>query len=472
MTVRAGLVLAFATIGCAADAVDPAVPGTGPLYRTDGRHVRDRHGRAIVLRGINYPSDDVAHWKGLPPDSDLRDLAFIAESGFDAVRLVINWDRIEPAPDRYDEEYVALVARHARLAWEQGLYVVIDLHQDLFGMGFGLHGAPRWACDEAAYAAFEPTSPWFFNYFSAEVSSCFDRFWKSPDLQRHHRTAARRVAEAVADNEGVIGFDPHNEPFPGTIPFEEFERDFLWPFHQAFAAEVGGALPGRLLFFEPSVLFNVQQATSFPSPAPGVAPLQAVFFPHYYNVTVEAGLLWDGNAEADATWAAAAGAEAARAGVPWGLGEMGGAMETPNLDAFLASFYAMLDSAQAASFLWIFARGSGGFGVVDEATGSWHPHASAFLRPAPAAIAGTPVRFGWDPATRVLDLAWDEDPAAGATEVIVPAWVARVGYDLVVDGAPAAPVPAAVPGRIAIAGGKGGQRSLRLEARGPYPAAP
>jgi hypothetical protein len=47
----------------------------------------------------------------------------------------------------------------------------------------------------------------------------------------------------VADVEAVMGFDPINEPVPGDIPFEVFDRDFLQDFYAQFAEEVLPALP-------------------------------------------------------------------------------------------------------------------------------------------------------------------------------------------------------------------------------------
>lgn len=406
------------------------------------------------------------YWAGKPIDQDRTDLEFIAESGFNAIRLVINWDRIEPEPDTYDADYIALVARHARLAWEAGLYVIVDLHQDMYGVGFGLHGAPRWTCDESNYDSFSPIEPWFFNYYSTEVSACFDGFWKSPELQSHHHRAARELAKSLTDIDGVVGFDPHNEPFPGTIPFEQFERDYLGPFYERFGEVVDEILPGRIVFFEPAVTFSVARQTSFA--ATGSAPAR-FFFPHYYNMTVETNLQWDEDAGADQDWVNAAADQAARLKVPWGLGEMGGNTDTPNLDDFLMSFYDMLDQAHAASFLWLFTRGTGGFGLVDEATDDWKPVAAAFLRPAPSAVAGTPLEYGWDPVARTFRLEWEEDQTTGDTEIILPKWISQAGYTLTVDDVELARPAADDGGRLAIPGGKGGPRNLSIAVHSAWP---
>lgn len=476
-----GAVLAVLSAGCGAgpesrddgtaedadinhDASD--IVETAPLYRNDGTHLRDSMGRAIMLRGINFPSDDVDHWAGEPVDQDKTDINFIAASGFNAIRLVINWDRIEPDPDTYDAAYIALIARHARLAWEAGLYVIIDLHQDMYGMGFGLHGAPYWTCDPANYDAFEPIEPWFFNYYSEEVSACFDGFWKGPDLQSHHHRAAAELAKSLTDIDGVLGFDPHNEPFPGTIQFEEFERDYLGPFYDNFGAAIEDVLPGRIVFFEPAVVFSVAQDTSFTATESAPAKF---FFPHYYNMTVETNLEWDGNVGADLDWITAAANQADKLKVPWGIGEMGGNTDATNLDQFLLSFYDLLDQKQAASFLWLFNRGTGGFGLIDSATNDWKPVAAAFLRLAPSAVAGTPTGIRWDATARMFELDWEGDPAAGDTEIILPNWVDVAGYTVQVDDVETDGLAPGKPGRLIIPSAGAGPRTLKITVNSPYP---
>lgn len=60
--------------------------------------------------------------------------------------------------------------------------MIIDMHQDLYGVGFGGNGVFYWVCDESLYESYELTEPWFVNYFTPEVQACFDVFWCDPDL--------------------------------------------------------------------------------------------------------------------------------------------------------------------------------------------------------------------------------------------------------------------------------------------------
>lgn len=77
-------------LGCASSTDESSRPAA-PLYSVDGGFLRDRHGRVIVLRGINLPND----YDQRGPEKEVRPppevFQHIAESGFNAVRLVIEW---------------------------------------------------------------------------------------------------------------------------------------------------------------------------------------------------------------------------------------------------------------------------------------------------------------------------------------------------------------------------------------------
>src|SRR5262245_20142648 len=119
----------------------------------EGGQLHDPDGRVVTLRGANLAN---AH-KGPPyfglhgPDDFAR---LRRDLGMNSIRLLMTWAAIEPQRGAYNTAY--LDALRLRLDWAQaaGLRVILDMHQDLYGEGFGGDGAPRWTCDEARYAAF------------------------------------------------------------------------------------------------------------------------------------------------------------------------------------------------------------------------------------------------------------------------------------------------------------------------------
>ena len=160
--------------GCTAvDGVDPAqAPGNhlGPIHAeldpVNGGRFVDAEGREVMLSGINLKSlgeywrydpeiDPIFYWN----DEDAEKFADI---GWNVVRLVISWSRVEPAPGEYDESHLAEIEHAIRLFESHGIYTLIDLHQDAWGPtlaaredencpegttpAFGWDGAPGWAC--------------------------------------------------------------------------------------------------------------------------------------------------------------------------------------------------------------------------------------------------------------------------------------------------------------------------------------
>ena len=97
------------------------------------------------------------------------------------------------------------LAQRVEWARDAGLLVVLDMHQDIYGEGFGGDGAPLWTCDAAHYAAFKPADQWFFDYLSPEVIACVDGFYASSDLRAHYDASEidaliREIARVNAAN--------------------------------------------------------------------------------------------------------------------------------------------------------------------------------------------------------------------------------------------------------------------------------
>ena len=60
------------------------------------------------------------------------DFAQIRALGFDVVRLVLNWSQLEPTAGTYSTTYLNRVAQVVGWARQQGIYVILDMHQDQY----------------------------------------------------------------------------------------------------------------------------------------------------------------------------------------------------------------------------------------------------------------------------------------------------------------------------------------------------
>jgi endoglycosylceramidase len=384
-------------------AADPPPAG----WRVEGGFVRDPEGRAVVLRGVNLSG---AHKRAPYLDyhgpEDLRRLR--DDWGMNAVRFLVTWAAMAPRPGEIDAAYLDAVAE--RMAWAEaaGLLVFVDMHQDLFGEGFsGGDGAPRWACDEARYAAFVPRAPWFLGYLDPNVAACFDGLWEDARLVDAWRAVARRLASSPA----VIGYDPLNEPHWGTANLYDFEAARLEPFYERVAAAVAAEAPAWIPFREPSAARNLGLGYRT-----RLSPFAGVYAPHAYDAEAEAGGPFDAaRRQVYLDNVAALGAEARELGAALVIGEYGGVAAHGGIAEYMDAAYDAAGEAAAGSFYWHYGRDEG-YGLLSSDGQEKAELAAALVRPYPERIAGDPVRWSLDGAR--FTLVYEADPAIAAPTVI------------------------------------------------------
>lgn len=413
-----------------------------PVLRVTGRHFTDPAGRVVILRGVNLSGG-----AKVPPFhhvSDVSCLDRLPALGFNVIRLVFIWEAFEPSPGVYDETYLARMQSIADAAWERGLYVIVDIHQDGFSRNLSRgsgDGFPLWAISRRATAAKPDNGPgckaWavFMATDPGMHRSFADFYSDAAGVRSRYLLMLGRVAEAFVACPGVIGYDLINEPWGD-------ERTEIAPLYRDAARVVHGVDPTAILFLEGHVTTNCGLQTKLPRPEFG----NVVYAPHYYQPTTIYRNGWRGR-----TWTidrAFANMEekAEEWGVPLFLSEYGAPAEADQAGEYVRALHDRLDNALASGTQWNFTPT-----WTEDAKDGWntedfnilspdgHPRPNFNDRPYPRSVAGSPVRFHYHSAAppaqgHHLDFTWDHRPESGLTEIHVPGRLFPPDSVLTVEG--------------------------------------
>ena len=128
----------------AAPAAGSPPPGPTPPLATSGRWITDADGRAVIVHGVNMVYKRPPYYPGAIGFND-ADAKFLRRHGFDAVRLGVIYTGVEPSPGRYSAGYLDHIAGTQRMLARQGIFSLLDFHQDLYAEKFTGEGFPSWA---------------------------------------------------------------------------------------------------------------------------------------------------------------------------------------------------------------------------------------------------------------------------------------------------------------------------------------
>jgi endoglycosylceramidase len=255
---------------------------------TTGDWLTNSDGQVVTLHGLN----DVYKLAPGEPSADgfsNDDAAFLAANGFNAVRVGVIWSDLEPEPGVFDADYLNSVEQTVQTLGNNGIYSIIDFHQDAYSSDFGGEGAPEWAVQTDGAA--NPSLPFPFNeFFNPAESQAWDSFWTNADasnglgLEDNYSQMLEYVANAFNGNPDVAGFELMNEPSPGSetlgtlLGSPSFDTQELNPFYDQGADAIRAADPNTPIFYEPNVLFS----TGVPTQLGTVDATGTVFSFHDY----------------------------------------------------------------------------------------------------------------------------------------------------------------------------------------------
>ena len=191
-----------------------------------GTRFINESGREVLLHGVNVLCREAKLGHFYPKFEDA--FHFFKKMGFNLLRFGIFWDGVEPQPGVYDEAYLGRVKEIVKLAEDYGIYIILDMHQDLFAQKY-IDGAPDWACLDEGLPHPEHCTMWYNAYLESEaIIRAADNFWANAPaadgvgLLDHYSAMWEKIAQTFADCSNVIGFEPMNEPFMGHIAREAF----------------------------------------------------------------------------------------------------------------------------------------------------------------------------------------------------------------------------------------------------------
>ena len=421
---RAGFVLAAMLGLLACSESEESTPPDPPPGFSESRWQTDADGRVVLHRGVNISN--------LQKNSDgyiypwPEHFGLLDELALTQVRYLVFWEAIEPSPGQYDYDYIQAVREQMEALSQRGISVLVDMHQDVWGAGFGFTGMPRWACDEEYYESFVPSGAgWFTNYFSDEVRACFDVFYSDESLQESFAAAWVAVIQEVRDLPGVDGYEVLNEPFWGNTPAIQYEEEALAPFYERVVPLLAAADPGKPIYVEPGVHTNPMFARPA-LPELDVGEVTLVLAPHLYPAWTE-GAGYPGELDLELEHLDAIVALAVQRSWALSLTETGTPLSQEGGADYLHDI-AAATQARGMDLLWwtVDPRNLNGNGLLHEhdegIPGSWSDEARQGLAlPLVHKVPGEPEAISWQRDSEVLEVrARDIGSSRRVLEIRVP----------------------------------------------------
>ncbi len=382
-------------------------PTLEPLeVRVEGRWLRDRRGRVVLLRGATYTASETGVDFGGFDGPGEETLAGLEHLGLNLVRLPIAWSMVEPAPDQRTTHELHLdVDPIVRLAAAHGMGVVLTMRH-----------SPRGGCDEH-----DPAIPrWVCASVGAETDpSC--AFWtglgpSGVPLRTHFARTWAAIADHYRQDARIVGLDLLDEPAAGAcFDGTPFEHEHVRPYVAQLVELVRQANAEQAIVYEPAV-----GSTESPGANPlGRTPL---YSPHVWSQrrgppadtgTEPLASVYDGAMRAAAEWDAPL-----LVGFGADLPKRPGRAIRGTSAAFARRSLHELDRHLASGFYDALRPTDPTSPGVD-----LEPVARVLARPYARRVAGVPTAMTFDVDSGTFDFRFDDDPATrppDPTEIFLP----------------------------------------------------
>lgn len=269
----------------------PAGPGRLHVAHPRGGtpYIADDQGRMVLLQGVVaaglidywsgddpraldpaplFPIDPAAYQDGRCPANYAtirnpalceQDLAQMSRLGFDVLRLGLSWSLLEPQRGHYNRRYLDRIAQVVSWARAQGVYVILDMHQNAWSRYIGraspapLPGGVSPALSDNSGAPAWATLTWGLpsekflgqREENPAVGAAFTSFWLNVnELEDHYIQALAFLAGRFKEDPTVLGYGVFNEPWQGFFLQPYFEDLLLFPFYRRVIDALTGARDG------------------------------------------------------------------------------------------------------------------------------------------------------------------------------------------------------------------------------------
>ncbi|KAI8060176.1 glycoside hydrolase superfamily [Gongronella butleri] len=441
---------------------DPAAwykahPGMARIAKVDQstHQIVDTFGRTRFFHGTNVVMKEAPWYRQAefnPGQSfGLQDVQTMRQLGMNAVRLGHHWAGAEPVRGKYNQTFLDIMKAQTKLAEDHGLYVLVDVHQDVLAGQFCGHGVPDWFVKKdwvpswkmypvplkltpfAVDANGMPTPQsvcssveWDLTYASVSVGNAFGRLYNNYDgLGDAFAAYWKQLATQYASTTNVIGYNLMNEPWvgdtyadptllvPGVADHKVMEG--LW---NRAATQIRTVDNDTLLWFEGSTYDILSGYNNVPL-GDGSKAVQSY---HYY-APPQLGSLADtiSNRHKDDQRLKTASV----------LTEFTFWMGDDKQMSGIATAVQQADEGMVSWMGWAYDN------LYNGTTGKPHPELAVhYQRAYPTAVAGTPTSYSFDESSATFKLAFTINTAIDApTEIMLPPPVYANGYNVAVTPA-------------------------------------
>ncbi|KAM3465349.1 hypothetical protein MY5147_003870 [Beauveria neobassiana] len=436
-----------------AEAWYKAHPGMALIKKVnqDTHQIVDEYGRTRFFHGTNVVMKEAPWYRPMewtPGVSTFgeQDVQNLHELGVNIVRLGHSWAGAEPVRGEYNQTFLDIMKQQTKLAEEQGIYVLVDVHQDVLAQQLCGHGVPDWFVEKDWITGFrrfpfplkfEPfttdsqgfpspqsqcnTIDWSLSYLTVAVGNAFGRLYNNFDgLGDAFAAYWKKLAAEYVDTSNIVGYNLLNEPWVGDtfadptllIPGVA-DRKVLEGLWNRASKQIRTVDNDTLIWFEGATLDILSGFNNVPL-GDGSKTVHSF---HYYRPP-QLGPISDtlANRHKDNVRLKTAGVLTEL--TFW----MGDDKQMKAMDEAVKA-----SDANMVSWLgWAYEN------LYNGTSGQPYPELQKhYSRAYPAAVAGTPKSFGFDESSGTFKLQFTSDPAIDApTEIILPASTFPNGYNV------------------------------------------